>query len=127
MGQGLQRAVNAARATQGKSPAVVKPPTAQAVSALLRAAGFDRAESTASRIKGQRNWSDGYQVSALSGEVKVRHMTFRHAGAGDEKRQMLARYADAIREARPAWVVTGPEPDGFLGLTVTAAGSEASQ
>jgi len=39
-----------------------KPPTSQGISALLKRAGFRRSESSATRIKGWRNYSEGYSV-----------------------------------------------------------------
>lgn len=40
-----------------------KQPTPQGISALLRKAGFDKSVSSASRIRGMKESSQGFQVS----------------------------------------------------------------
>jgi hypothetical protein len=96
-----------------------KPPTPQGISALLKRAGFERSVSSATRIKGWRNYSEGYSVTGYRDEVNVRHHTgyARGSGAAERRDTALAQYAEAIRAA--GWHVTGPEHDE---LTVTAAG-----
>jgi hypothetical protein len=79
-----------------------KTPTQRGISTLL-ARHFERSKSTASRIRGWRNHSDGYAVQgAYEGVVWVRHevISFRPL-PGDEKRiaAMLAEYATAIEAA----------------------------
>ncbi len=98
-----------------------KPPTPQGISALLRKAGFERSESRATRIKGWRESSEGYYVTGYRDEVTVRHRTGFGCGpaAGERRRDMLAKYAEAIRAA--GWTVTGPADESILQeLTVTA-------
>jgi hypothetical protein len=69
-----------------------KAPTPQGISALLRKAGFDRAEY-------KKNWiaKAGYRATkAVRGEgVEVRH-DFLLRQSSDARRAMLARYAEAI-------------------------------
>jgi hypothetical protein len=92
------------------------PPTPQAISALLRKAGFERSVSRATRIKGWRESSAGYYVTGYKDEVNVRHM-LGFSRDEEARDRMLARYAEAIRAA--GWQVTGPTPVGRE-LVVTA-------
>jgi hypothetical protein len=95
---------------------VSTPPTPQAISALLRKAGFERSQSRATRIKGWRESTTGYHVTGYGDEVNVSH---RLGFARDEEARdrMLAKYADAIRAA--GWQVSGPTAVGRE-LIVTA-------
>ena len=98
-----------------------KPPTPQGISALLRRAGFDRSVSRATRIKGWRESSEGYMVTGYRDEVTVRHMAGfgRGPNADRRKRDMLAKYAEAIRAE--GWAVAEPaEGDILQDLIVTA-------
>lgn len=97
----------------------VKQPTAQGISRLLGAAGFEKSESSATRIKGWRNSSDGYQASKrFSGGVEVEH-NLASGGSPEwrtsERDKMLGQYAEAIAAA--GWSVERQE---FV-LVVTAA------
>ena len=80
-----------------------KPPTPQGISALLRKAGFERSESSATRIKGWRSYSEGYSVAKWDdyGTVDVRW----HRGlltpteAAEARPRVLGDYIEAIRAA----------------------------
>lgn len=90
-------------------------PTPQAVSRLLAKAGFERTTSSPSRIKGLRNWSEGFAVEGYGhGEVFVHHVSsLIHPGERDRahSREEEDRYAEVIRaegyEARRAAVRRG--------------------
>lgn len=104
-----------------------KAPTASGISALLGKAGFEKPVSSASRIKGLRNWSWGYIAQGgESGQVIVKHQTWSMRGEEDKKRAELAKYREVIEAA--GWRVAGPETEGFPRLIVTAAeaGSDGS-
>jgi hypothetical protein len=107
-----------------------KNPTPQGISALLRKAGFDRAEV----IRGGRRHGEntaGYHVHAMAGEVRVNHWpatvlpTARTTKFAQEERrqtlEMLDRYAEAIQAA--GWTVT--KVRAFTMLAVTAPKDEA--
>lgn len=80
-----------------------KQPTPQGISALLRKAGFDKSVQTASRIRGMKESSPGYQVSrgGKPGTVMVefRQSSFRVASADELAAKTLARYREAIEAA----------------------------
>jgi hypothetical protein len=79
-----------------------KPPTPQAISALLSKAGFEKVTHSKSRIRGMREHSAGYHVQAdLSGAVSVNwwQSSFSHGSDPARTDAMLARYADAILAA----------------------------
>lgn len=102
-----------------------KTPTPQGISALLRKAGFERAEVIR---KGRHHGENtaGYRVHKAPGEVRVNHWpatvppTARTTEfAAEERRQtleMLGRYAEAIEAA--GWTVTRVR--AFTMLAVTA-------
>jgi hypothetical protein len=72
-----------------------KTPTASAISRLLAAAGFERSESSATRIKGWRNSSEGFTVGTVErGRVCVEHKTGYDRGPNAAKRrdEMLTEY-----------------------------------
>lgn len=78
------------------------PPTPQAISALLRKAGFDRATYSKSSIRGMREHSQGYHVQAdPSGGVSVNwwQSSLIHGTNPTRNREMLAHYAQAITAA----------------------------
>jgi hypothetical protein len=90
---------------------MAKQPTPQGISALLRKAGFERSVSLASRIRGFREHSEGYRVTAASdgkAEVDFLASSFR---SPDEIRikAMLARYR-AVIEASGYTVAEGGSP-----------------
>lgn len=78
-------------------------PTPQGISALLRKAGFDRSVSQPSRIRGFREYTEGFKVSKdYDGGVLVEWLpsSFRARGNNEEReRDMLNRYHKAIEEA----------------------------
>jgi hypothetical protein len=79
-----------------------KTPTASGISRLLATAGFERSESSATRIKGWRNHSEGYVVSGHgAGEVQVEHKTGYDRGPNAAKRrdETLGEYAVALAVA----------------------------
>lgn len=99
-----------------------KQPTAQGISRLLGAVGFEKSESSATRIKGWRNSSEGFEARKdhYTGGVEVAHRTGYDRGeAGRARRtEMLGRYAEAIRAA--GWNVTASERGIGDTITVTA-------
>ena len=81
-----------------------KEPTQRRISYLLAKAGFERSVSTASRIRGMRNHSDGYVVTSGydEGTILVRHevMSWRPVGRDLETiATMQDRYAAIIETA----------------------------
>lgn len=80
-----------------------KPPTPQGISALLKRAGFERSESSATRIKGWRKYSEGYSAAKWDdrGSVEVTwHRGLLSQSEGSETRpRMLAAYIEAINAA----------------------------
>jgi hypothetical protein len=80
-----------------------KTPTPQGISALLRKAGFERSESSATRIRGYRRRSEGYSAAKWDdyGSVEVRyHRGMQLPDEADRIRPgMLAAYTEAIRAA----------------------------
>jgi hypothetical protein len=77
-------------------------PTPQGISALLRKAGFEKSTSSATRIKGWRNHSEGYSVSGqVLGSVRVEHKTGFDRGPNAAKRreEMLGEYAGFLTAA----------------------------
>jgi hypothetical protein len=93
-------------------------PTPQAISALLRKAGFEKSESSGS--KGWRNYSEGYKVNGPFDEaVEVRHMTGLDRGENGRKRraEMLARYAAAITEA--GWAIAADDDRDYVLIVTT--------
>lgn len=82
---------------------MAKQPTPQGISALLRKAGFDKSVSSASRIRGMKESSPGYQVSrgGKPGTVMVefQQSSFRINPGKETATKMLARYRKAIEDA----------------------------
>jgi hypothetical protein len=78
-------------------------PTPQGISRLLASAGYERATSTPSRVKGLRNWSEGFAVEGYGhGEVFVRHVLRSiHPGDRDRAHRLKeeGRYAETITAA----------------------------
>lgn len=80
----------------------MKPATPQRVSAALRYAGHKRAESRPGRIKGFREYSEGYLVMARQGyaeaSVLVEHETGMDRGEAAARRRAGAvdRYAATL-------------------------------
>ena len=76
-----------------------KQPTPQGISALLKRAGFERSESSATRIKGWRNHSEGFTVTGqVLGHIRVEHKTGYDRGPNAQKRraEMLSQYGEAL-------------------------------
>ena len=99
-----------------------KTPTASGISRLLASAGFERSTSSATRIKGWRNSSEGYTVSGYGpGEVCVEHKTGYDRGPNAQKRreETLGEYAKAITDA--GYAVT----TGVYGRLIVTAKAEA--
>ena len=101
----------------------IKPPTASGISRLLAKAGFERSESSATRIKGWRNHSEGFTVSShfgCPGEVQVEHTTGYDRGpnAAGRRDETLGEYANAITAA--GYDVKRDETWAFPRLIVTA-------
>jgi len=101
-----------------------KPPTPQGISALLKRAGFERSESSATGVKGWRNHSEGYVVRGYeSGRVHVGHEDGRfHSADADRQRsaEMEERYAQVIEAAGYAVERSGEAGGYFSRLIVTA-------
>jgi len=80
-----------------------KTPTASGISRLLAKAGFEKSESSATRIRGYRRSSEGFIVAQPTavGEVEVRYTRgFLPQSEADRIRPgMLADYAEAITGA----------------------------
>jgi hypothetical protein len=102
-----------------------KQPTAQGISRLLAAAGFERSQRSSSRIRGYPRYSEGYKVESYVDRVVVRHTTGTFLDTSQRERDMLAQYAEAIRAK--GWKATGPAEGGPLELTVTAADQTADE
>lgn len=104
-----------------------KAPTPQAISALLKRAGFEKSVNRPSRVKGWPEWCAGYKVvaSIVPGCVLVEHrvnsMRLRAAAREAEEAEEAekrAAYAKAITDA--GWTVdTGGDE-----LIVTAGKAE---
>jgi hypothetical protein len=97
-----------------------KQPTAQGISRLLGGAGYQRSTTSKSRIRGLPNVGSGYEVKGYGdGAVYVRHRMQYPRDA--EALRMLAKYAEAIREAGYGVREPGGEASAFFAeLTVTA-------
>jgi hypothetical protein len=82
-----------------------KPPTPQAISALLRKAGFSRSTSSTTGIKGWHNYSSGYVVKH-GDEAGVVWVSYRDGSfrATDETR---ARGTAALGDFEAAIVAAG--------------------
>src|ERR1035441_2518373 len=79
-----------------------KTPSAPVISRLLTTAGFEKSESSATRIRGWRNHSEGFVASALApGRVRVEHKTGFDRGPNSAKRreEALGEYESAIAAA----------------------------
>jgi hypothetical protein len=80
-----------------------KPPTAQGISRLLAKAGFERSVSHATRIKGWRDWNEGYVVKTCdTSTVRVEHRLEKWArGEAADKRaeDFLTAYIKTLTEA----------------------------
>jgi hypothetical protein len=96
-----------------------KTPNAAAISRLLAAAGFDRSESSASRIKGYRRRTEGFIAEGRgTGVVRVHHTSgaFRPSDVDRAKsREIEDQYAEKIREAG-----YGVDRDEWGELSITA-------
>jgi len=99
-----------------------KPPTASGISRLLKAAGFERSESSATRIKGWRNYSEGFMVTSHDPgrAVCVEHKTGYDRGPNAAKRrdEMLTEYAGFFAAA--GYSAERDESWAFPRLIVTA-------
>ena len=78
-------------------------PTASGISRLLAAAGFERSESSATRIKGYRRYSEGYSVAKWddygSVEVTWHRGLLPSSEATEIRTRTLASYIEAINAA----------------------------
>lgn len=95
-------------------------PTAQAVSAALKKAGFERSKSFTTAVKGWHEHTEGYQSRSWGeGEVRVFHETGFGRGEAAARRRdaKLAEYAGAL-EAK-GWTVKRHD-SGTPCLRVTA-------
>jgi len=108
-----------------------KTPTASGISRLLATAGFERSTSSAGRIRGWRNHSEGYSVTGQDpGRVRIEHKTGFDRGPNSAARRerMLGEYAAALTtsgysvERDESWA----GPGTFTGLIVTARTEQGS-
>jgi hypothetical protein len=103
-----------------------KAPTSRGISAVLRKAGFEKSESSSTRIRGYHSTSYGYHVSAYgSDEVRVHHYSGKFMPSDADQahsREMEDRYAEAIEAA--GYKV---ERTDFGGLAVVAKTPEGEQ
>lgn len=97
----------------------VKTPSASAVSAALRKAGFEKSVSSASRVRGWRNRSWGFEVKRglKDGTVEVYHQTGDFRPNHEQQAREQAKYAEVLRAA--GWDVT-EDASWRHGLLVTA-------
>jgi len=79
---------------------MVKQPTQLGISRVLKKAGFERSVSSPSRIRGWREWTEGYKVTKFSDtkvEIEYLPSSFRVRNTSDEQiRQMLDRYRAVV-------------------------------
>lgn len=103
-------------------------PTPQAISALLKRAGFARATPQKGRIKGLTEHSPGFKVvNAGPGAVDVLHLlsSFRmRSPSAEEMQRKLNDYGDALRAA--GWQVDPITSGIYPGLRVTEAAEPVS-
>ena len=80
---------------------MARQPTPQSISALLRKAGFERSVSKPTRIKGWREWSDGYKVTRRGNchvQVEYQPSSFRARETPTEQiKAQLGKYREAIQ------------------------------
>jgi hypothetical protein len=80
-----------------------KPLTPQKVTAVLKKAGFEKAESWPSRIRGLKNWSSGYRVQkSWSGAITVVHKSDDYViteGRRARQAEQCEKYAVALEAA----------------------------
>lgn len=90
---------------------MARTPTPQGISALLKRAGFERSTSNATRIKGWRNYGEGYSVTGDRIDVRVRHrFEDRRDQVDPEKyRTALQQYAAPITAAGYSTKIDGWE------------------
>lgn len=81
-----------------------KTPTPQGISALLRKAGFARAEV---KMRGGRSGFRVHKDYSSEGTVCVTHHFWSMGVSAERKQQELARYAEAIIAARFSAQVNG--------------------
>lgn len=78
---------------------------ASAVSRTLARAGFDRAESESTSVRGYRRYYPGFVVTRRDGHVRVAHSAMNDSPDADRRpwreaeAEALAKYADALRGA----------------------------
>jgi len=103
---------------------VERPPRAQAISSLLRGAGFSRSLEQKSSIRGLREHSEGYRVTQVdAATVLVEHLpSSLRARQLDPKRmqQMLNRYGSVILAEGWCVLMDYASPNGALTVTTTA-------
>lgn len=82
---------------------MAKQPTPQGISALLRKAGFEKSTTRPGRIRGFREWTEGYEVTKYHGggvSVKWCPHSLRARGNNEDREQeMLDRYRKVIEDA----------------------------
>jgi hypothetical protein len=82
---------------------MAKQPTPQGISALLKRAGFERSVTKSSRIRGFREWTEGFKATKRYPDgvtVEYYPNSFRMRDNNEEReRAMLDRYRKAIAEA----------------------------
>jgi hypothetical protein len=99
-----------------------KTPTASVISRLLTTAGFEKSESSATRVRGWRNHSPGYVIRRgdAPGEVKVYYETGTFRTEAKDRQHRAEReteYADLIEGA--GYAVLRQEGGAWAPLVVT--------
>jgi hypothetical protein len=94
---------------------MAKQPTPQGISALLRRSGFERSETKKGRIRGFREWTEGFTATKHYPDgvvVEWQPSSLRaHSDNDERQREMLDRYRKVIEDA--GYVVA----DGSTALT----------
>jgi hypothetical protein len=103
---------------------MAKRATAQGVSALLRKAGFQRAQSRASGIRGLRKHSEGFKVTRgyPESEVEVEYQPDSFRTPTERFDEMLGQYERTIVAA--GFAVKRREQGAYKALIVTASDGE---
>lgn len=85
------------------STAKNKTPTTRGISALLRKNGFEKSESTTTRVRGWHNHSAGFRVEDRGvGIVRVHHVSGAFCPSDTDRarsREVEDQYAEAFRQA----------------------------
>jgi hypothetical protein len=104
-----------------------KNPTPQAISSLLRKAGFEKSVTSTTRVRGYRAHSWGFVVrpGSAEGTVLVHHETGWFRPSDESRRQqaeIAAQYADRIEAA--GYTVRRDEGSYFGPLVISAVAEE---